>query len=223
MNTIGISDRIILNHCDDIEAPLVIHMYGHPEYREKQFTIKEVRMAIQIFHIDLKHFDLRKAVLIDADERRPIYGFVFDDFKKQMAFFAKRHQYMMASQQVELIEVDRKLAVGAVRNMGNSLYRLRAFCSWMEHLAGRGGEGVFTKDCVVTTSEGATALTVPDLTIEDLISCLKGEKTLVKKEFDLDDEFSKTTVDGVKMTPAEFAKHMSKKAILERLEEVALN
>ena len=129
----------------------------------------------------------------------------------------------MAAQQIELIDVGGKLVVRAVRNMGRSLYRLRSFCSWMEHMAGRGGEGVFTKDCEVIEVDGGSILHVPDITIDDLIACLKGEKQLVREERDQNVAVTKTTVDGVELTADEFIKHMTQKAMLERMPEGAMN
>lgn len=224
MTTIHIGNNTVVQHCDDDEQPVSIHLYSNQKYLEGDFEVKEVRMAIQIFHTDLKHFDLRKAVLIDPDERRPVYGFVFNSTHKHLAFFKKRGEYMMAAQQLELVEDDGEIVVGAVRNFGSSLYRLRSFQSWMEHISGRSGEGIYTKDCEITEVEGGSISHVPDMTIDELIACLNGEKVLVKPECGLNDPKAKAvTIDGLELTVDEFTKYTIQQAMLERMEDGAMN
>lgn len=223
MKTIELDNTLVIQHCDDVEMPVMIHLYPKPNYREANFPVEEVRMAIQIFHTDLKYFDLRKAALIDPDERRPVYGFVFDDREKQIAFLLKRLKYIMAYQQIELIDINGAIMLGAVRNFGTSLYRLRSFQSWMEHLSGRSGEGTYTNDCEVTVLEGSSMLHVPEITIDDLIACLKGEKVLVKDSQKCVEGEKGMTVDGVKLEPADIPTHFTRKAMLERMETCTAN
>lgn len=71
--------------------------------------------------------------------------------------------------------------------------------------------------------DGGSILHVPDITIDDLIACLKGEKQLVREERDQNVAVTKTTVDGVELTADEFIKHMTQKAMLERMPEGAMN
>lgn len=222
MKNIEINNSLVLQHCNDIDEPVYIHRYIHEPYRNEPFDVKRVQVIVQIFHTELKHFDLRKAKLIDSDERRPIFAFVFDSKEKHMTWWLKRHPYMMAFQQVEFIDVDGEIVPGCGRICASDLYRFRSFTAWLEHITTGGIQSMFVTDCCVTEADGGSLLSVPDCTIDDLVACLKEDKPLIRKEVDVVGKEG-LTVDGVTLRPDQFFEHMTQKAMLERMEEGVVN
>lgn len=222
MKTININDNLTVISDGDINHPIVLNSYFLPPHLRKDSLISGIQLVVQIFHTDLKHFDLRKAKLMDPDTRRPIFLFKFDDVNKYSRFIEKTKGHMLAVQQIELAKINGQIEPAAGHVVARDLYRLRSFTAWLEHISTGEILSNYVADCAVEFINGGMALSIPDITFDDFIACLREEKSLTQsgKNIDPNKEFE---IDDIKMSADTLVEHIKRKTILEQMDACTEN
>ena len=221
MNLIEINNNLTVLSDGDVNHPLALFQWLSTDEKRDEIPIFWIQLTAQIFHTDLKHFDLKNSTLLDPDLRRPIYIFVFDTIDELMTFMDKHKEHLLAFQQVGVTKIHGNDVPVSGHVWGRNLNRLRSFVAWAEYITG-GIESNYVQDCRIQSINGGMGLHAPEISFGDFIACLKEDIVLVKKEKYIDPN-EVAEVDGVQMTADKVTEYLKKKAILEGMESSLAN
>lgn len=206
----------------EVENPILIKNYLLPPNRRKDGRVNRVQLMGQILHRNLKHFNVRKAIPVDNDDRRPIYIFQFDDYSKFVNFMEKHFNHFIAFQQIDIAEIDGGAVPSVSYVYGCSLYRLRSFTAWIEYLLAGNITSNCVRDCSILTINGRSTIIVPEPTFDGFIYSLSLGKALNRKGIDISPS-EQAEIDGLKLDAKQIADYVIKKAIIERADACTMN
>jgi hypothetical protein len=217
-----INDELTVIGTGNINDPITLKKHLFELYSCERNPYMHTQLILQIFHANLKYFDLRRALLIDPDLRRPIYLLKFDDPDKSSTFINKHIDHALAYQHSHLIKVNGEITFSDMNTYARDVYRLRSFIAWLEYISTGQIQSNYVQDCVVEEVCGGKGIMVPDISFDDLINCLKGEKDLVSNNepIDLNDVVE---IDGIKMDADKITEYLIRKAMLERSDTNIMN
>jgi hypothetical protein len=164
-------DCAVVNHVGSAELPLQIDHYNASDCDPTAAgTVGGVDLWVQVFHLDLQHFPVNKAVATDDDARRPLFLFQFPSIRAFQSFWAKRGHYALASVVVMVAPVTNDVV--ATLYAGKSLPRARKLAKWLNHLEVLPCP-VWAADVQVIVKPDGEMLACQDITLEQLFTAIE--------------------------------------------------